>query len=610
MATSYWDGILQKRLSRRRALAATSAGAAGAALLVACGGDDDGGGVSGDKSGLVFKLEDEVKSAKRGGTYIDSHPLVLNTYDVMAPGGHIRVARRGYSQLLRMTDGHLTGASDGSVQGDAAQSWELSPDKLTLTLKLDPGAGFPPIPPVNGRVLDSDDVMFSWNRLKAQGLLRSEYVNSINAAAPILDMTAPDKQTLVFKLANPNATILPSLGSDVLGTLYIFPKEAQDPNQMDIPRKAIGTGPYYLTEGSDTIYAWKRNPNFKRAALKDNEPYIDEIREPVITDIATGTAQFRTGAIYEYGLPATEILQTKNDLPQLLLRAVPPGNLGTARLFFGSNPDSGFKDDRMRIAFMKSIDRDAYLSVQYNSDKYEAAGLPVVRRWETAVNAASPAGWWLDPEAGAKDYGEDAKNFQFDLTAAKQLIEAAGNKTPFEFNNTYAQPAPTSFPPFYYTAAEIWLGMIESSQIWKQTRKLIEYQTQWIPQYRFSTGKFTGVTWGPDTSPVDPTSALFFNYNSKGGYFMGGDATLDDLTNRARAEFDDKKRQDIVREAQKYNAKHFFNEKIGVAGTFALSWPVLRNVLVNTGGTNWMDITTPSGLKAWLDPEQPPLKKT
>jgi hypothetical protein len=64
-----------------------------------------------------------------------------------------------------------------------------------------------------------------------------------------------------------------------------------------------------------------------------------------------------------------------------------------------------------------------------------------------------------------------------------------------------------------------------------------------------------------------------------------------------------------VQDVQRYNAGKMYNEKIGVAGGFSLSWPVIRNMLVNTGGTNWMDITTPSGLKAWLDPEQAPLKK-
>ena len=60
---------------------------------------------------------------------------------------------------------------------------------------------------------------------------------------------------------------------------------------------------------------------------------------------------------------------------------------------------------------------------------------------------------------------------------------------------------------------------------------------------------------------------------------------------------------------QRYHGSKFFNNKLGTAGGFAHNWPAIRNIAVHRGGTNWLCITTSSGLKAWLDPEQPPLKK-
>ena len=88
--------------------------------------------------------------------------------------------------------------------------------------------------------------------------------------------------------------------------------------------------------------------------------------------------------------------------------------------------------------------------------------------------------------------------------------------------------------------------MIENSGVFKMKRDLITYQDWNTEKVRFSGGKFTGATWGPDTATGDPTANAFFLYNSKGGYYEGGDAKMDDLTNKARAEFDDKKRQELV----------------------------------------------------------------
>jgi ABC-type transport system substrate-binding protein len=606
---------MDSRLSRRRAIAATGATAGAAAFLAACGGGDEDSptstGPAGprDTSGLLANITDETKNAKRGGTYIGSHPGVILTHDPMKTGINIRGARRGFSQLLRVADGFMAGP-DGTIEGDLAQSYELSPDKLTLTLKLDPNAGFAPVAPVNGRIADAEDVIFSWNRLQSEGIGASEVSNAKNPGAPITSVTAPDSKTVVIKLNQPNSTILSLIGSQVLGTWYILAKEAADPAKIEIARKPIGTGPYYLVEDSEVKYSWEKNPNFKRAKLTNGEPFVQRIEEPVIPEQATGVAQFRAGAIYEYGVPSNEVVVTKKDLPQLTMRATDPGITGGERIFFGQAQGSPFVDERIRIAFMKCMDREAFITAAHNTDRYASEGLPVQMFWESSIPRGVYEGWWLDPQ-DEKAFGPNAKNYVFDLAEAKKLIEAAGQKSPLEFDMVYGAPGPSSFPAGFYTRADIYLGMIENSGVFKMNRKLINYQTEWnTDQYRFAKGKFIGATWGPDTSSQDPTAAAYFQYNSGGGYYQGGDATLDDLTNKARAEFDDNKRKDLIHEVQRYHGSKFFNNKLGTAGGFALNWPAIRNIAVHRGGTNWLCITTSSGLKAWLDPEQPPLKKT
>jgi ABC-type transport system substrate-binding protein len=617
MDSNYWTRITQQRLTRRRALVLTGATAAGAAFLAACGGSDSssGGGSSDAKkeaaNDKLYKPVNETKSAKRGGTLIGVQQNGIATaIDPMAIGAHGVIGQRVYSQLFRLNDGELKN-TDGSVAGDLFSSWELSPDKLTLTGKIDPGAGLPPLPPVNGRNIDADDVLFSWERFKKQANQRGDISNEVNPAAPVVSVTAPDKQTIVMKLAEPNVTLFTLLGHSGLGYLYIMPKEAGDTAVYDVKNTGLASGPYYVTSFKDTELRFKRNPNFKRQALKDNEPYIDEIYDPIIPDNAQVLAQFRTGAIYEAGISPDQVLGVKADAPLLNMYAMDPTT--NERIYFGQLPDSPFKDERVRIAYFKTIDRDAYITAAHNTDGFEKAGLPVQTWWESSFHQSSWSGYILDPKSMAKEYGDKANNFKFDIAEAKKLIEAAGLKTPLEYDQIISKPGPTSFAPITYKRTEIFMGMVENSGIFKIKpggRTQLEWAVEWVPKIRNIRGQFNGTSWGPDTAPADPALAAFFVYNQKGGYFEGGDATLDDLTGKIRREFDQAKRQDLVKELQKYDAGKFYNQKVGIAGGFGLSWPVLRNAYVYRGGTSWQAARASTGPRTFIDPNYAPLKKS
>src|SRR5581483_6046282 len=145
--SNYWSNVLKQRLNRRRAIAMTGGAAAGAALLAACGGSDSsssssssgsgsgsgGAGGTKDTSGRLTPLKEESSNVKRGGQLVGVHPGVILSLDPFKTGINIRGARRGFSQLFRISDGILENTK-GAIEGDLAESWELSPDKLTLTV--------------------------------------------------------------------------------------------------------------------------------------------------------------------------------------------------------------------------------------------------------------------------------------------------------------------------------------------------------------------------------------------------------------------------------------------------------------------------------------------
>jgi ABC-type transport system substrate-binding protein len=624
---SYWNKVLNRRLSRRRAIIGSSALTASAAFLAACGGDDDddggsssstggnagssgGSGSSGsESSGLVYKPEDTTSKAKAGGKYITTQDNAF----AIAPdphkiGAHASLVQRAYSQLFRIKHGVLQN-TDGEFMGDVAQSWELSPDHLTLTIKLEPEAGFAPIDPLNGRKIDAEDVTFSWRRMiDSAAQLRGDLANEISPDAPIVSVDATDASTVVIKMAAPNATIYTLLAHNGLGSFWMLPKEAGDTNALDIGNKPIGTGPYYVSElQPESRITYKKNPNFKRSTLKNGEPYIDEIDTPIILEAATRSAQFRAGAVYETAFPRLEMVGAKNDQPDLLMYVSDPPT--TERVYFGQNPDSPFIDERMRQAYYRVIDRDAFVRAAYDVDFFEKEGLSVEQYWEGSFEQASWQGWVLDPKS-VDDYGDAQKNFVMDLAEAKKLVEAAGQETPFNFAQVRSAPGPTSFSQPIYDRMQIIEGMLRESGVFTFDFNDLEWATEWVPQVRASGGKFSGASWGPDTSSFDPATAAFFVYHPSGGYFEGGDDHLAELALKIRAEFDVEKRKDLVKELQRYDAKTMFNQKLGVAPGFALAWPVVRNVGVFHGGTNWLDIRAPGGeLKAWIDPTQAPLKQ-
>src|SRR5690242_5940917 len=135
MKTTYWHSTLAGRLSRRRALAG-SAGALSAAILLSACGRDSSSSSNENKSGLLTTPVDSAAQARRGGTYkfyVTSDGLSFEPFLSLA--GSSNHPTMVYSRLVNFKPGRL-GRTDGTIEGEAAEAWEFSPDGLQLTFKL------------------------------------------------------------------------------------------------------------------------------------------------------------------------------------------------------------------------------------------------------------------------------------------------------------------------------------------------------------------------------------------------------------------------------------------------------------------------------------------
>ena len=606
MQRNYWQAATRARLTRRRVLAASGA----AALLAACGGDPESGGVQGDRSGLITAPANTSSSAKRGGVYLHFDSSDIASFDPsVAVAALTRISAWNWSRLLRIKPGVMERSRD-EIEGDVAQSWEWSPDRLQLTLRLRPNVKFAPTPPVNGRELTVDDVLFSWERATNVGQLRSQ-LNAHNPNASILSLTSPDSRTVVLRLKEPLVYAANLLAQSTSGYLHMLPKEAD--GGYDPRHTAIGTGPFMLRPDDYTPSVgakFQRNPNYYRT----DTPYFDTVNRPIVSEYATGLAQFKAGALHTYNISPEDILSVKQGQPELLMYQTDADGQetvgGIITVFgFKRGPQSPFHDERVRQAYSMSIERELFLDTFFNVSTFEQEGLPMDSIWNTVYHKSIAEGWLIDPRS--RDFGPNSRYFQHDIAEAKKLLAAAGHAGGVEVVSNHFTSA--ELGPDYPRQIDVLENMVSESGF-RFVKNIITNREWNSPTFRDAKGQFEGYGFrrGPAPPASDAVALLDYHFHSRGDAFLGfdangrgdhsGDPTLDAQIDRMRGELDDERRKSLSDDVQRYLAqKQYYTRWPGGASGFLLAWPALKNVQVFRGG----GFDTPF-VTQWLDPSLPP----
>lgn len=431
----------------------------GAASVSVVGCRDDGNAGSSrldDKSGLLHAPEDSTARAVPGGTLPAYFTADIPSFDGMTSLSGLTTLHNEYA-YSRLVNFHVFNAAkgeklDGTLDPYAAESWEMSGDGTQYTFKIRPNGGLDPRPPTNSRVLDAEDVVFSWNRFKATHRARGLLSHEVNTNAPILSISAADARTVVMKLAYPSASVLSALAFSFY--LMIQPREAEggfDPRQT-----MRGSGPWMLTGHEPSVsFTYRRNPNF----YYSDRPFIEAISAPIIQEYAQGLAQLTAGNLYSYAVRQEDILQAKQQAPPLDMMTQDTFNRAASSIiFFSFKPGSIFRDDRVRQAMSMLIDRDLYIETVFNVSKFEAQGLPAPRRWATILPIGEDA-FWLDPRGD--DFGPNAKYYKYNPSEAKKLLRAAAGELPIREQFTYI--AGNEYGPDYRKDAEIFQGMWQAN---------------------------------------------------------------------------------------------------------------------------------------------------
>lgn len=630
---TYWQNALKQRIGRRRALAALGGSAAAAAFLAACGGDDDssstgagtgstgsstGAGTGSDRSGLVSQPVDTTSQAKRGGTlkwYAPNEPAHFDVQlDQVAMNQHKNLV---YGHYVNEKAGVLESPRFEEYVPEMMESWEVSPDGLEVSFKLRQGVKWHNKAPVNGRTLDAEDVIFSWDRHAEKGTDRSFLSNAANPNAPVLSVTSPDPQTIVWKLSEPVVFLLAALTPTQTGKPNIIPKETD--STFDIRSDMIGTGPFVLDNYSPTVgFTYRRHEEYWDSPW----PFVDRVEVPIVSQYPQAVAQLRAGNIYSYAysntntVQAEDVLPLKREVPDINIYASDPTATTVRSLVFGWLPNDAnkpFKDERVRQAISMTWDRDAYVSAFTNADNFEAEGLPVNTYWNTALPSAY-GGWWLDPRGS--EFGENAKYFEFNIEEAKALLAAAGYPDGIEVTSSYI--GGPQLGGDFQRQVGVTDEFANAAGIRVNTN-VIDYTAQYLTSYRDANGKYDGWLYRAGGSPAtDAIAYLSTLFHSKygGPGFLGfdangtgdgsGDPVLEGLLNKARIEADLDARRGLVHDIQRHLARAMYAipHPPGDATIFYTAWDAVQNFMVYRGDRRGNVSAIHSW---WLDDTKAPL---
>jgi len=182
-----------------------------------------------------------------------------------------------YNTLLRTDPLDKTGTK---VAPDLAESWNISKDGRTYTLKLRHGVKFH-----DGSEFTSKDAKATYDKIifPPAGVASNRKGEYQDVEA----IQAPDPYTIVFRLKWPSASFLNSLASP-WNWIYKADTLAQDMRWYET--HVNGTGPFVFVEHvKGSHWVGKKNPNY----WDKGKPYLDGYRAIFMTDSAAQVAAIR-----------------------------------------------------------------------------------------------------------------------------------------------------------------------------------------------------------------------------------------------------------------------------------------------------------------------------
>ena len=442
-------------------------------------------------------------------------------------------------------------------KGYLSESWE-NPDSLTYIIHVREGVHFVSRPPVNGRELTADDIKYCYDRLTGKGEFeevgQSPWVNYVcNKAIDYMEVI--DRYTVVMHLKYPSPLMPEMFGTE--GHTWIYAREAVDlygdlENWENAGGSAIG--PFMIDDYvPDSSLTYVKNPTYWGwdDNFPDNQiPYIDTVKELVMTDLSARLAALRTGKLDNIpGLQWDDweaIMQTNPELQWIKMQSV----CSVVDLRCDLEP---YSDIRVRRAMQMAINLQEIADTYYGgtADPYPMMVAPAYSQLFTPLEELTP---------------EAQEAFSFNPTRARELLAEAG------YANGFTQVVQlTGESELTDILSAYWgdIGITTEQEILESA----------VYSANARTRNYTGPRWIWSCGTWMPTEILNYWYGGDQvpwNYSNANDPMFNEILDKVRAEPDAVERDRMMKEGFKLGTELFFYTALPVQVVFNVWQPWVK----------------------------------
>lgn len=285
----------------------------------------------------------------------------------------------------------------GKMIPKLALEWDTDPSEPSITWTLRQSVQFADGEPFNAEAVKR-------NIEEYQACSRNEVAN-------VASCEVIDEYTIKMVLKQWDSSTLEGVGFFVY---YMSPKALE--NVDALRESSCGTGAFQVTEFNSGISVkYARNDNY----WQEGKPYLDGVEMYIVDEPTTRSSAFQAG---EYDIILMNNLTVAQELlssGQYVLEENKSGvgHISTGLIPNSANPDSPFKDPKVRQAMCYAIDTEAICNT------FGYGLLQTTNQW------AVP---------GAVTYNTNVKGYPYDIEKAKALLAEAGYPDGFDTTFTTA----------------------------------------------------------------------------------------------------------------------------------------------------------------------------